>query len=108
MSESYEDLSRRAIKGDAEAVSELFSLGKKLEAEGRFQEATTAFSDAAIAYSTSADSRKGPLYLFGVREPVCIVGWLAGRSAGSHLTPPVPRAPDEDQCPGRVAATDVQ
>jgi len=54
MNDSYKELSRRATKGDKEALRELFALGQKHEVEHRFEDATAVFRDAAISYRISA------------------------------------------------------
>jgi len=54
MNESYEELSRRATKGDEIALRELFALPEQYNGEKNFQDAAVAFRDAAIAYRISA------------------------------------------------------
>lgn len=54
MNEPYEELSRRATKGDDSALRELFTLAEQREGEKDFQGAIVAFRDAAIAYRISA------------------------------------------------------
>ena len=59
-------------------------------------------------HDDSVSHRRSPLYLLDVREPVCIVDWPNGPTCRELPIAPVPRAPDEDLCPGRAAATYVQ
>ena len=54
MDKQYEELSRRATKGDADALFELFALAEQRKGEGNFNQATVAFRDAAIGYRTFA------------------------------------------------------
>ena len=54
MNKLYQELSNRAIKGDRDAMHELFALAKQCEAENNFQEATVAFREAAIAFRVSS------------------------------------------------------
>jgi len=50
----HDELIRRATKGDKVAMEELFTIGEGLVAQQRFQDAATAFRDAAISYRISA------------------------------------------------------
>jgi hypothetical protein len=59
MSEPYKELSRRAIKGDANALRELFTLAEQREGEKNFHEAAVAFREAAIAYRISTSRNLG-------------------------------------------------
>lgn len=59
MDEHYQELCRLSTKGGKEALSELFALGERLEAEEKYQEATVAFRDAAISYRISAFRNSG-------------------------------------------------
>lgn len=52
--EHYEELVRRATKGDKVAMDELFAIAEDLLAQQRFQDAAKAFRDAAISYRISA------------------------------------------------------
>ena len=54
MDKQYQELSRRASKGDADALFELFALAEQRKGEGNFNQATVAFRDAAIGYRTFA------------------------------------------------------
>ncbi len=72
MDEQYQELCRLATKGNAKALSNLFSLGEKLEAEKKFQEATVAFRDAAISYRISAFRNSGHTEDALVREQYLI------------------------------------
>jgi hypothetical protein len=53
MSGNYDDLSRRGIKGDLQALDELMTLGTKSNAEGQFENAVKAFKEAAIGFRMS-------------------------------------------------------
>lgn len=48
------DLSKRADKGDKEALRELFALAERLQGAGNLDEAVATYRDAAIAYRISA------------------------------------------------------
>ncbi|MGB4224479.1 MAG: hypothetical protein WBJ54_11755 [Syntrophorhabdus sp.] len=50
MNSSINDFVERINKGDRGAVRELFDFGRKLEGEGKFQEAAEAFREVAITY----------------------------------------------------------
>jgi hypothetical protein len=54
MNEHYEEISRLATKGDANALRDLFKIAEGHESEECFQKATISFRDAAIAYRISA------------------------------------------------------
>lgn len=54
MTDRYKELSRRATRGDVEAMRELFAYAEQHETEHRFREATEVFRDVAIAYRISA------------------------------------------------------
>ncbi|MFC1665589.1 hypothetical protein ACFL17_08185 [Pseudomonadota bacterium] len=54
MNKQYDELSRRATKGDKDALRELFTLAEQEEGKKKFKEATVVFRDAAIAYRISA------------------------------------------------------
>lgn len=54
MNERYEQLSKLAIKGDVDALRELFDLAEQYQGNMFFPEATVAFREVAIAYRISA------------------------------------------------------
>jgi hypothetical protein len=53
MNEAYEELSRRATKGDENAIHELFDLAEHYGNGKDFKNSAVAFRDAAIAYRIS-------------------------------------------------------
>lgn len=50
----HNELIHRAAKGDKVAMEKLFAMGEDLVVQQRFQDATTAFREAAISYRISA------------------------------------------------------
>lgn len=54
MDATYEALSRRATKGEQDALRDLFSLAETLGEKGQIAEAMQAFKDAAIAFRIAA------------------------------------------------------
>jgi hypothetical protein len=54
MYEQYKELESLALKGDPDALRELFRYAEKLNKENRDAEAIVAYRDAAIAYRVSA------------------------------------------------------
>jgi hypothetical protein len=93
MSESYEELSRRATKGDENALRDLFSLAEQHEAETNFQEATVAFRDAAVAYRISAfrnlaraeDTESRVVWLSAERD--IYKSWISANQSGLRELP---------------------
>lgn len=54
MDSEYEALSRRATKGDKQALADLFALAESYQAQDRVKEAMTTYRDAAISYRIAA------------------------------------------------------
>lgn len=101
MSDSYEELSKRATKGDKQALRELFSLGEKLFSEQQFQQAAAVFKDSAISYRILAfrqgaraeDAEKNAASLEIARQ--IYQAWIEKNPSGLRKTPfPAPRGAD--------------
>lgn len=98
MDQEYDDLVRRATRGDSTAQAELMKLAEKQQEEHRLEDAVRAFRDAAIAFRIAAfrnDTRAGQAE--GQRgtalQTVEIYRrWLAANPRGMR---PLPRASHE-------------
>jgi hypothetical protein len=93
MNEHYEDLSRRATKGDVNALGELFKLAERRESEENYQEATISFRDSAIAYRISASRNlaraEDAEYRAAWSSTVCDIykRWIEGNPCGLRELP---------------------
>lgn len=101
MSDSYEELSKRATKGDKQALRELFSLGEKLFSDQQFQQAAAVFKDSAISYRILAfrqgaraeDAEKNAASLEIARQ--IYQAWIEKNPSGLRKTPfPAPPGAD--------------